>query len=113
MVYGDLELFELFLLFIVCRIIACKYCIMYSMSELDFRVQKDFGAKVRKRREKLGISQEKFAEIVGLHRTYIGMVERGEKNISLINITKIAQGLEVTVSELFNTMVGDENEEEN
>lgn len=82
------------------------------MEKMNTKVQKDFGEKVRNYRKRLGLSQEKFAEIVGLHRTYIGMVERGEKNISLINIHKIAGGLGVTVAELFTT-VGDENEEEN
>lgn len=70
----------------------------------------DFGRKVRLRREKAGYSQESFAEIVKLHRTYIGMVERGEKNISLINISKIANGLGITIAELFNTELRDEKE---
>lgn len=83
------------------------------MKEIDEKVKKVFGAKVRIRRERGGMSQEKFAEIVGLHRTYIGMVERGEKNISLINIVKIANGLGITVAELFNTVVGGEHEEKN
>jgi transcriptional regulator with XRE-family HTH domain len=49
-----------------------------------------FGATVRKLREREGISQEDFAEKCGLRRTYIGSVERGERNVSLTNIVRIA-----------------------
>lgn len=59
-----------------------------------------FGSKVRKEREKRGYSQEDFAELVGVHRTYIGMIERAEKNITLKNIEKIAKALNITVSKL-------------
>ena len=61
-----------------------------------------FGSRVRKERLKLGISQEELAARAGLHRTYIGMIERGEKNITLINIGKIAGALGLTISELTN-----------
>lgn len=54
-----------------------------------------FGVNVRKLRKKRGLSQENLAELAGLHRTYIGMIERAEKNITLINISKIAQALNV------------------
>lgn len=80
------------------------------MNEDDRKTLKNFGTRVRKLREGLGYSQEKFAEKVQLHRTYIGMVERGEKNIALINITKIAKGLNVSVNELFRTESKDEKE---
>lgn len=60
-----------------------------------------FGKRVREERIRLGLSQEKFAELVGLHRTYIGMVERGEKNITINNIKRIAKALRMTVSRLF------------
>jgi transcriptional regulator with XRE-family HTH domain len=59
-----------------------------------------FGNRVRKERLKLGISQEELAARAGLHRTYIGMIERGEKNITIINIEKIAKALDITISEL-------------
>ncbi|MCP1322063.1 helix-turn-helix domain-containing protein [Bacillus cereus] len=52
-------------------------------------------------RNKKGISQEKLAEITGLHRTYISEVERGNRNVSLININKIATALDINVSDLF------------
>lgn len=60
-----------------------------------------FAERVRFLREEQDISQEKLAERAGLHRTYIGMVERLERNPSLICIHKIANGLGVDVKELF------------
>ena len=59
-----------------------------------------FGQRVREEREKLGLSQEAFADKVGVHRTYIGMIERAEKNITLINIAKIAGALSIKVNNL-------------
>lgn len=59
-----------------------------------------FGKNMRKRREHVGVSQEWIAELSGLHRTYIGAVERGERNITLLNAERIAEALETTVSEL-------------
>jgi len=59
-----------------------------------------FGNKVRQERLKRGLSQEDFAEIVGVHRTYIGMIERAEKNITLTNIEKIAKAFKITIPEL-------------
>ena len=60
-----------------------------------------FGKKVREERKKLGYSQEVLAEKAGVHRTYIGMIERAEKNITLENIEKICKALGLTVSEFF------------
>lgn len=62
---------------------------------------KKFALRVRMLREAQGISQEKLAERAELHRTYIGMVERLERNPSLICIHKIANGLGVHITELF------------
>lgn len=59
-----------------------------------------FGANVRIRRELLGISQEQLADRAGLHRTYIGSVERGERNLSLLNILRIAAALECSATDL-------------
>jgi transcriptional regulator with XRE-family HTH domain len=56
---------------------------------------------VRRRREESGLSQEAFADKIGLHRTYVGSVERGERNVSLNNLERIAAGLAVPLSELF------------
>lgn len=65
-----------------------------------------FGGKVREERFKLGLSQEELASRAGVHRTYIGMIERAEKNITLENIEKLAKALNIPLSKL----VEDENE---
>ena len=62
-----------------------------------------FGKKVRDERMKLGLSQEEFASRAGVHRTYIGMIERAEKNITLENIEKIAKALKIGIADLFNS----------
>lgn len=59
------------------------------------------GNTIKKLREKKGISQEALAEEAGIHRTYMGRVERGKQNISLLNIIKIAEGLGIHPSVLF------------
>lgn len=59
-----------------------------------------FGERVREIRKEKGLSQEELAYKADLHRTYIGMIERAEKNITLINIEKIANALEVNIKEL-------------
>ncbi|MBE7535469.1 MAG: helix-turn-helix transcriptional regulator [Anaerolineales bacterium] len=59
-----------------------------------------FGQKVRDERLKQNLSQEELAAKAGVHRTYIGMIERAEKNITLSNIYKVAQALDVSISEL-------------
>lgn len=59
-----------------------------------------FGENVRKYRRILSISQEELANKANLHRTYIGMIERAEKNITLVNIEKIANALEVKIEDL-------------
>jgi transcriptional regulator with XRE-family HTH domain len=59
-----------------------------------------FGENVRKRRRIQEISQEELAYRADLHRTYIGMIERAEKNITLLNMEKIANALEVTIEDL-------------
>lgn len=67
-------------------------------------ILKKFGRTIKKLRSSLNISQEAFANQIELHRTYIGMIERGEKNISLNNIEKIAAGLHMTISDIFKEM---------
>jgi transcriptional regulator with XRE-family HTH domain len=64
-------------------------------------LREKLGRAVRRRRTAAGYSQESFADACELHRTYIGSVERGEINISLDNIERIARTLRVPVSELF------------
>jgi transcriptional regulator with XRE-family HTH domain len=62
-----------------------------------------FGKRLRSLRKAKGFSQESLADVVGLHRTYIGSVERGEQNISVDNIAKIAKALHVKASSLFDS----------
>lgn len=61
-----------------------------------------FGERVREERHKLGLSQEELASRAGVHRTYIGMIERAEKNITLENIEKIAKALKLNIKDLVN-----------
>ena len=61
-----------------------------------------FGKRVREIRNEKQLSQEELSFKAGLHRTYIGMIERAEKNITLLNIKKIASALEVKINDLFN-----------
>jgi len=65
----------------------------------DIRIR--FGRAVRRKRNRLGVSQEEFADMCGLDRTYIGGIERGERNVALINIEKIAKALRISLSKLF------------
>ncbi|HXB01873.1 MAG TPA: helix-turn-helix transcriptional regulator [Opitutaceae bacterium] len=61
---------------------------------------KSLGDSIRAQRKKLGISQEDFAELCDLHRTYIGQVERGEKNISFSNVLRVAKAFKSKPSAL-------------
>ncbi|OGY22961.1 MAG: transcriptional regulator [Candidatus Woykebacteria bacterium RBG_13_40_15] len=60
-----------------------------------------FAIRVKAERKKLGISQEELADRAGMHRTYIGMIERAEKNITLENIQKVATALNLKLADLF------------
>ncbi|MBF0571336.1 MAG: helix-turn-helix transcriptional regulator [Candidatus Omnitrophica bacterium] len=59
-----------------------------------------FGRRIRQERLKIGMSQEKTAELADLHRNYIGLIERAEKNVTLLNVEKIAKALNTTPSKL-------------
>ena len=65
------------------------------------KVEHQFGRRVRELRLARGLSQEELASRVGIHRTYVGGVERGERNPSLKNIASIARALDITLRELF------------
>lgn len=67
----------------------------------NLSIKYKFGEVVKRIRIEQKLSQEKLAELTGLHRTYISEVERGERNVSLVNIYRIAHGLNKNVSELF------------
>ena len=60
-----------------------------------------FGARLRQLRDQRGYSQEELAERAGLHRNYVGGVERGERNVALENIVKLAKALSVSPKDLF------------
>ncbi|MDR3651515.1 MAG: helix-turn-helix transcriptional regulator [Paludibacter sp.] len=64
-----------------------------------------FGSNVQKYRKERQLSQEKLAELAGLHRTYIGMIERAEKNITLCNIEKIAKALNIEIKDLLEVSI--------
>lgn len=60
-----------------------------------------FGQRVQELRRERGLSQEQLADLAGVHRTYIGMIERAEKNITLCNIERIAKALRLDIKDLF------------
>jgi len=74
--------------------------IIRKIKEVVMDVLVKFGKRVRELRNEMGISQEELAYRAGLHRTYIGMIERGEKNITIKNIEKLANALAVEIKEL-------------
>ena len=63
-------------------------------------INKEVGFNIRKIREDKGLSQEKLAALADLHRAYIGQIERGEKNIGLKNLEKIAKALQISIKDL-------------
>lgn len=79
------------------------YTIISELKSINMKheILVSFGRKVQMRRKELKLSQEQLAEEAGLHRTYIGMIERAEKNVTLVNIEKIAKALKISISELF------------
>ena len=66
----------------------------------DQELLQQFGQRIRELRQERGLSQEQLADETGFHRTYIGMVERGERNLSLSNVAVFARVFELSVSEL-------------
>jgi transcriptional regulator with XRE-family HTH domain len=64
-------------------------------------VRERFGYAVRLRREELGLTQEDLADRARIHRTYLSDVERGTRNVSLVNIERVAAALELAISDLF------------
>ena len=64
-------------------------------------IRERFGFAVKARREELGLTQEDLAEKAGIHRTYLSDVERGSRNLSLVNIERLAAALALPIAELF------------
>lgn len=89
-------------------IVCCLCCILklalniLKIMKKKAKVLIEFGTKVRELRTEKNVSQEQLAFDADLHRTYIGMIERAEKNVTLINIEKIAKALNVNIRDLFN-----------
>ena len=89
---------------IVCRPIAIHCVVSQVMRSKHTDPRIAFGQAVRKLRRQKGISQEKLAELADIHRTYIGDVERGTRNIALLNMTRIAKALGLSLSDLIREM---------
>ena len=70
-------------------------------------ILKKFGQRVRQLRYQEGYSQEELADRAGVHRTYIGMIERAEKNITLLKIEKVAKALNIQLTDLFTPEIFD------
>jgi transcriptional regulator with XRE-family HTH domain len=68
------------------------------------QIQRKLGDRIRKLRSRKGWSQEEFAAISGLHRTYIGAVERGEENLTISTIHTLAKTLDTTIAQLFRSI---------
>jgi len=66
----------------------------------EYQLLRFFGTVVKQRRQKLGLSQEELAAIAGLNRTYIGDIERGARNVAIVNISRLASALEIKPSSL-------------
>ena len=88
-----------------CMLQACilsrNFAYDYWRMETNLTLLKDFGLKVQQKRKELCISQEELAYRAGFHRTYIGMIERAERNITLSNIKRLADALQVNIKDLF------------
>jgi len=76
------------------------------MNKNNISILNQFGNRVQSIRKSANLSQENLAELCGLHRTYIGMIERGEKNITLKNIEKLSIALNVNVADLLKDLNG-------
>lgn len=79
---------------------------LFSNKSQSFIMKKEpillaFGQKIHDFRKERNLSQEQLAELAGLHRTYIGMIERAEKNITLCNIEKISKALKIDIKDFF------------
>lgn len=85
----------------VCRTTVSKWLYLKMSILMAKEILIRFGNKVREERTKLGISQEELAARAGVHRTYIGMIERAEKNLTLANIDKVCKALGLNIRDFF------------
>lgn len=83
---------------------------MFNYVGGDIMIQHFFGEAIKIIRTKQGYSQEKFANLINMDRTYYASVESGKRNISLVNITKIADGFNISLQELFKEVEKIKNE---
>ena len=90
------------MLLIVCRLIMCTDITLvdYKSQTMIYQILKAFGQVVKEHRKRMGLSQEAFADLCELHRTYLSGVERGLRNISFENLEHIACALNIPLSEL-------------
>ena len=87
------------MILIVCGLIVIMYTDYMPMNKCYLAT---LGKNVRAIRLARGFSQEQLAERSGLHRTYIGGIERGERNVSLLNLVRLSQALEIDMGQLLN-----------
>lgn len=84
---------------------------MWEVRERMGEIAKSVGQRIRNYRTHRGLSQEKLAELSGCHPTYIGQLERGEKNATIESIERIASALDISLSKLFEKLGGQDYEE--
>jgi transcriptional regulator with XRE-family HTH domain len=70
-------------------------------NSIDRKKLQSLGKRIKKVRGERSLSQEELAELAGVHRTYVGMIERGEKNVTVLSAQKISAALGISISELF------------
>ena len=76
-------------------------CILKLAMKSETNILEQFGLTVKRLRVELKLSQEELGQKAGMHRTYVGMVERAEKNLTLSNVEKLANGLGISIADLF------------
>ena len=74
--------------------------LLMAKRAIKSKIVRQFASRLREMRMAKGLSQEALADEAGLHRTYVGSVERGERNISLVNVERLAKALGLSVCEL-------------